>query len=269
MKKFIKILLSLSLALSLLFTAAACAEGAMGSGKNRSATASGVGYDGCVIEVTIVVDGFKNPIKVQFDEIFGIKNVASAFDQTDMNNNITIGKNNYNKFIRIGDKFFVGESDGTNVTYKGIGTNTIADAAKYVATAEGAKYYYDSFIKGDLYSLKVDDTGTEVGEFKLKDNKTFNTAHGSMRKRYSKYWSTSGTGTIGQPSGLGFNGNMDALENYLIAYGFDNSDKVNLPGKDGNNSKYNVINGITTGATLSANTSLYINVAKAAYDSMK
>ena len=62
---------------------------------------------------------------------------------------------------------------------------------------------------------------------------------------------------------------MDMLENYLLEYGFDalsSENAIALPKSENNESSRNVIGGVTTGATLSKDTAIYLNTAKEAYN---
>lgn len=272
MKKICRSLACAVIAVAMLFAIAGCSE-QPNKKSNGMATAIGLGHQNCITEATVIVDGYGEVLKVQFDEIFPVNNVTNFDGLSATADKILIPGSetkpvNYYAYLHIGDKYFKGTltADNKSVSYAQIGATSgaIGDLVEYCKTEEGVKWYYDSFIAGKMNVCKVDATGTAIGGVTLKDDKTFNTANGSMRKRYSKYWSTSGTGTIGQIGGLGFNGNMDMLENYLITYGFAGSDNIKLPVKG--ESLFNEINGITTGATLNADTAKYIAVAQKAYD---
>lgn len=258
--KFLCVLLTLCA----VFGVTGCYEGGPDKG-GAMATAIALGHSNCITEVTVVIDGYGNPTKIIFDDIFPASNVYNTNLGADAPK-VTIDNKEYYQYLRIGNKYFEVQNDGK---YNEIGaTNGITDLVEYCKTDEGVQWYYDSFIAGAMQICVVSDEGTQVGnsDLKLADKYKFNTANGSMRKRYSKYWSASANGGIGQVTGRGFNGNMDALEAYLLAYGFDNVDNVVLPNGDSNKTNYNIIGGITTGATLSADTGIYLKVAKAAYD---
>lgn len=237
-----------------------CYEGSPDKG-GAMATAIGLGHGNCITEVTVAVDGNGKLTKVVFDDIFPVtgvcNNTALGVDAPI----VEIGTKKYYQYLRIGDKYFEVQQNGN---YDQIGAaNGITDLATYCTTEAGVQWYYDSFVSGVMQICKVSDDGVQAGDVKLAKAYNFNTSNGSMRKRYSRYWSASGTGSIGQVTGRGFNGNMEALETYLLAYGFDGVGDITLPNA---NNPYNVIGGVTTGATLSADTALYLNVAKKAYD---
>lgn len=251
------------------FALLGCSEG--GPQKTGAmATAIGLGHGSCVTEVTVILDGYGKPKKVQFDDIFSVKDVYNNMNLGADAPAVKVGEKDFYKYLRIGDKYFEVNANGIYVEIGATSGTGISDLMTYYKTEEGTQWYYNAFIAKALYVCSVADDGKEVAGVKLKDKYAFNTSNGSMRKRYSRYWSTLGDGKISQSSGLGFNGNMDMLENYLLAYGFDALDNLEsaivLPGKDGNNTNYNVIGGVTTGATLSADTGIYLKVAKAAYD---
>lgn len=263
--KFVTILLALTFAFALV----GCSEGApMKSG--GMGTAIALGHNNCITEVTVIVDGYGQPVKVQFDDIFPVNNVYNNTALGYAAETKEISGKTYYEYLQIGNKYFKVNDSGIYTEIGAAGGTGISDLVAYCKTEEGVQWYYDSFIAGEMYICAVSDSGTEVGGVKLSNNNKkniFNTANGSMRKRYSRYWSTSGGGNIGQVTGLGFNGNMDMLENYLLAYGFDalnNDGAITLPNKD--NNRFNVIGGVTTGATLSADTAIYLKVAKAAYE---
>lgn len=280
MKKTVKTVICALMAFTMLFAVSACSEWTPegGAGPLKSSAqgkAIGLGNGNAVIEVVVVVDGYSKAIKVQFDEIFSVADVASNIAMTEIRSAdkltvtgnkcelVTIGGKQYYKYLRIGDKYFMA-GDTANL-YKQIGGDAaITDLSAYCQTEAGIKWYYDCFEAVQLKVCKEDNTsGTQAGDVKLSDVANFNTANKSMRKRYSSYWNSQTNLIAGS---LGFNGNMDMLENYLLAYGFDKIENIVLPKKGDNNTIYNIIGGITTGATLSANTKFYLNVAKAAYD---
>lgn len=248
---------------------AACSEGAPQK-TGASGTAIALGHGSCVTEVTVIVDGYGNPVKVQFDDIFPASNVYGNMALKKENDGVpTVAideKTTQFRYLRIGARYF--ECDASGKYYEmGNAANKLADdLMTYYKTEEGTQWYYDSFVANALYICAVSEDGVQIGDVKLADKYKFNTANGSMRKRYSRYWSTLGSGSIGQISGLGFNGNMDMLENYLLANGFEAIDDIVLPGKEGNTTGYNVIGGVTTGATLSADTGIYLKTAKTAYE---
>lgn len=255
----------------MLMTLASCSEtapkkdGAIGK-------AIALGHGNCVTEVTVAVDGYGNPVKVIFDDIFPANNVYSneKLMKEGFTDYVEIGdktKTFYYKYLHIGDKYFEVNDAGLYFDMS-TGAGKIADdLMTYYKTTEGTQWYYDSFMAGKLYICAVDEEkGTAVGGVKLSDKYAFNTTNGSMRKRYSRYWSTLGEGTISQVSGLGFNGNMEMLETYILAYGFSAMEKdsaISLPKENG--TRFNQIGGVATGATLSADTGIYMKVAYEAY----
>ena len=269
LKHFTGVLTAVVIALTILLSASACSEG--GAGRGAEGKAIGLGHGNCVTEVTVIVDGFGQPKRVIFDEIFPVGNVCTNTALGSAAETVTVGEGDkakkYYKYLHIGDKYFVADEYGV---YSQMGGGDIEDLADYCTTGEGVQWYYDSFIANKMFVCAVAAEGTEIDGVHLADKYKFNTANGSMRKRYSRYWSSSGTGNIGQISGLGFVGNMDMLENYLLTYGFDALDDVDsaitLPNKDGNDTNFNIIGGVTTGATLSGDTGKYLKVAKAAYE---
>lgn len=275
MKKICRSLACAVIAVAMLFAIAGCSE-QPNKKSNGMATAIGLGSSNCITEATVIVDGYGDVKRVLFDEIFPVKDVTS-FEGLAISNipntdpkvpyvpeKVAIGKSNYFKYLQIGDKYFEANATTANKYAEiGVTSGAIGDLVAYCETEAGVKWYYDSFIAGKMQVCAIDDKiGKQVGDIKLANAGSFNTANGSMRKRYSKYWDATGTGLI--VGNLGFKGNMDMLENYLITYGFAGSDNIKLPVKG--ESLFNEINGITTGATLSADTAKYIAVAQKAYD---
>lgn len=285
MKKIRNAIVTAALLVCLAFSLTACYEGGPDKG-GATATAIALGHHNCITEVTVVIDGYGNPVKVVFDDIFPVADVysnvyndttktgigkgAETFTITVVTNEGTPQEKSttttYFKYLHIGNKYFEGSDvNGAPVYAEMQADNGIADLEAYCKTDAGVQWYYDSFLSGVMEVCKIDnETGTAVGNVKLAKASNFNTSNGSMRKRYSRYWSALGSGSIGQVAGLGFNGNMDALETYLLAYGFDALDNIDTAiAKDG---AYNAIGGITTGATLGGDIKIYLRVAKAAYD---
>lgn len=268
MKKQHSILVALILAL-VVCSFTACSEGAPKK-SGAVGTAIALGHGSCVTEVTVVVNGYGEPVKVQFDDIFPASNVYTNMalkKEGDTTEVVQVGTSSYFKYLRIGQKYFKADENGKYYEMGSASGKITDDLMTYYKTAEGTRWYYDSFLSGNLWICAESESGTEIDGVKLADKYKFNTSNGSMRKRYSRYWSTLGSGSIGQVSGLGFNGNMDMLENYLLAHGFDalaSDDAIVLPKDSGTG--YNVIGGVTTGATLSADTAIYLKTAKAAYE---
>ena len=263
MKKIGKLVLSVCLALACVFSFAACNEGAP---QKTAGTGTGImfGHGNCVTEAIVTVDGYGKPIKVLFDDIFPLSNVCSY---ADLDASAPKVGNNY-QYVRIGTHYFEADADGK---YNEIGSdNGINDFMTYYSsTDDGLQLYYNAFLSGNLWVCKVVDASdakaVQVGGIYLADSKAFNTSNGSMRKRYSKYWSVHAN--LGASS-LGFIGNMEMLENYLLAYGFDAlsgniKDTVKTPSQAGG--KYNVIDGVTTGATLSGDAYIYLTAAYKGY----
>ncbi|MDE6399064.1 MAG: hypothetical protein K2L51_07065 [Clostridiales bacterium] len=280
MKKIRNALISAALLVCLAFSLTACYEGGPDKG-GAMATAIALGHGDCITEVTVAIDGYGNPTKVVFDDIFPVKNVYSNVYDAETKTGIGQGaetftitktvnekpqETKYFRYLHIGNKYFEGsEVNGAPVYTEMNAENGIIDLEAYCKTDAGVQWYYDSFMSGVMEVCKIDDAaGTQVGSVKLGKASVFNTSNGSMRKRYSRYWSALGGGSLGQVAGLGFNGNMDALETYLLAYGFDALDNMDTAiVKDGS---YNAIGGITTGATLGGDIKIYLKVAKEAYE---
>lgn len=264
--KKLSALLAALLALTLTFFAVTGCSEKSDMKKNASGTAVALGHGNCVTEATVITDGFGRVKRVLFDDIFPASNV---YNNTALGTDaeiVSVSGKDYYKYLRIGDKYF---SVGENGIYSEIGaTGGITDLMNYYKTPAGVRWYYESFLSGNLYVCKESEEGKAVGDVKLADKYKFNTQYGSMRKRYSRYWSTQGS-DLGQVSGLGFVGNMDMLENYLLEYGFDaigSENAIALPKSENNSSNRNVIGGVTTGATLSKDTAIYLNTAKEAYN---
>ena len=263
MKKLSKFVLSVCLALVCVLSFAACNEGAP---QKTAGTGKGIllGHQNCTIEAIVTVDGYGRPIKVLIDEIFPLSSVCS---NATLDADAPKVGNNY-QFVRIGDHYFEADEQGK---YNEIGVSGgINDFMNhYTSTDEGLQLYYDAFMSGNLWVCKVvdesDAKAVKVGELYLADSKAFNTTNKSMRKRYSTYWSSQAN--LGASS-MGFIGNMEMLENYLLAYGFDAltgniKDTVKTPSQAGG--KYNVIDGVTTGATLGGDAHLYLTAAYKGY----
>lgn len=266
--KRITALISAILAVAIIIAAlSGCSEDEKKEDKsNVYGTAIALGHGNCVTEATVIADYKGRPIKVRFDDIFPASNVYNNTALGADAETVNIGGKDYYKYLRIGAKYFTVNENGT---YSEMGTESgIADLMAYYKTDDGVRWYYNSFLSGDLYVCAESDDGKTVGEVKLADKYKFNTQYGSMRKRYSRYWSVQ-SGDLGQISGLGFAGNMEMLEEYLLTNGFNavnGNSYVTLPGAEGNSGKFNIVGGVATGATLSKDTAVYLNTAKAAYD---
>lgn len=295
MKKVSKIVLSVCMALACVLSFAACGKNT-NNGPTKTAgigTAiySQAGHGKCVTEATVVVDGYGNPTKVTIDEIFSLKDVCS-YKATDAQGTkdenayvldanapvvtVTTGEGasatyaNYYQYVQIGNAVFQADANGK---YNQIGVeNGIQDFQAYYENTQssaGVEMYYNAYLNNQLKVLTpaAQDTPKAV---KVGENyylvKAFNTSNGSMRKRLSKYWSANANGGISQSSGLGFNGNMDALENYLLVNGFsaisESLKKTDLPAGTGG---YLTLNGVNTGATAS-DSYLYLITAYKAYN---
>lgn len=278
MKKFLRLMISSLLVAVSAFGFIACSEMG-GVGSMATAIGQGHGTPATIIEVTVSVDGAGMPKKVHFDEIMPVNyamqttravETGSIFEYVSAKNATTGAETKtkvYNVLYIDGIAFKADVTTGSNgvqtVKYKGSRNGTaIDDLATYCALADqGMQWYYDSFVNKKCFYGKENTDGTTS-----ITTTAFTTTYGSMRKRYSTYWSKNSS--ISQFSGLGIQGNWDALENYLLAYGFDGiSDEGAIVNpKDTTSGLYVEINGIQTGATLSADTGLYLKVAKAAYD---
>ena len=283
MKKIGKLVLSVCLALACVLSLAACNEGAP---QKSAGTGTGImfGHGSCVTEAIVTVDGYGKPIKVLFDDIFPLKDISGTIKFDDKGADISLDKaaskvevppatsqgkpSYYYQYVRIGTHYFKADEQGK---YNEIGVSDgITDFMTYYSsTDEGLQLYYDAFMSGNLYICKVVEEGTDkavkVGDIYLLDSTAFNTSNGSMRKRYSKYWSVH---TNFGASSMGFIGNMEMLENYLLAYGFDAltgdiKAAVTIPKEAGG--KYNVIDGVTTGATLGTDAYIYLTAAYKGY----
>lgn len=280
MKKVSKIVLSTLMALACVLSFAACNEGAP-----QKTSAMGVavrcGYDNCVTEATVIVDGYGQPVRVRIDDIFPLTSVCvndttkPSWQQVALDadaEKVTVGNVEYIRYVRIGDRYF--EASATDGKYNEIGVeNGLQDFWGYYTSTEtnaGVEMYYKAYLDKKLYTCKLSDESdpkaTKVGEIYLANSKAFTTSNGAMRKRTSKYWNIAGNMLSG--SELGFNGNMERLEDYLLAYGFsalegDIKSTVLTPSQAGGN--YNVVAGVTTGATLGSHAYMYLTVAYDAY----
>lgn len=265
--KMYKRLFAIACTLCLALCVCGCAE-TMPEKSGAVGTAIALGHHDCITEVTVAIDGYGKPKRVIFDDIFPVSDVCT---NTALGKDApieTIGEGNaakeYYKYLRVGSKYFRVNEDGKYAEIGAAGGTGISDLAEYCKTEAGVQWYYDSFKAGALKICTESESGTMVGSVKLADKYSFNTANGSMRKRYSRYWSTAGTSKINQVTGLGFNGNMERLETYLLAYGFDALDDVRTAVVKEENG-YNSIGGVSTGATLAGDIVIYLGVAKAAY----
>lgn len=260
MKKISKVVLSVCLALACVFSFAACNEGAPQKTAGMGTAIYGkVGHAGCVAEATVIVDGYGQPIKVTLDDIFPLKDVckyaALAPDAPKVGD--------YYQYIQIGDAVFEADANGK---YNQIGVeNGITDFEAYYNSPDsdaGIKMYYNAFIDKKLNVLTPSDaSNTEAVQLAgaYYTAKAFNTDQGSMRKRYSKYWK----GDMLYGSYLGFVGNMEMLENYLLTYGFK-ALEGNIENAVQNVNGYQTIDGITTGAT-AVHSYMYLEAAYNAY----
>ncbi|MDR2202271.1 MAG: hypothetical protein LBP26_05880 [Clostridiales bacterium] len=223
------------LALVAAFGPLACSEyGAAGS----TGVGIGKGHNGTVMEVTVILDGAGFPKKVQFDEIF---NVDYAGEMSEATYNgyseavraqaaVKLGTKYYYKVLVLDDNYFdIVTDDGKFVGYSGkAGGKEVANLFDYAKTeGEGLEWYYDCVARGKaFYGTKVSDT--EYGFILNSRNAKipFTTTYQSIRKRYSTYWSANIAGL-----GLGWRGNVERMENYLLTHGFEGLDtSVNSTG---------------------------------------
>ncbi|MDE7395797.1 MAG: hypothetical protein K2M95_06740 [Clostridiales bacterium] len=266
MKKVSKIVLSALMAFACVLSFAACNEGAPQKSAGKATAIYGqVGHGNCLAEATVVVDGYGNPIKITLDDIFSLDDVCT-YTSLDANApKVTVDTKEYYEYIQIGDAVFQANANGK---YSQIGVGSgITDFWAYYTDTEsdaGRQMYYKAFLDKKLNVLTPVAEGT-AGAVQLAGSyykaTAFNTSNGSMRKRYSKYWSASGNMMYG--SNLGFNGNMEMIENYLLGYGFSGLDG-NIQEAVKTEGGYQAINGVSTGAT-AVHTYMYISAAYNAY----
>ena len=103
MKKQHSILVALILAL-VVCSFTACSEGAPKK-SGAVGTAIALGHGSCVTEVTVVVNGYGDPVKVQFDDIFPASNVYTNMalkKEGDTTEVVQVGTSSYFKYLRIG-----------------------------------------------------------------------------------------------------------------------------------------------------------------------
>jgi hypothetical protein len=273
-RTFKKVVLFAAAALTA-FALAACSET---GGARASATAIGAGHGGypgtTVIEVTVIVDGAGQPVKVQFDELFSVFDAATrAAASADTKELTVVGGNgraakvNLTKVLQIDGKFFeldftAPDANGeSTVEYKGVDTgagfNDGKDIIAYTTSdPAGIEWYYNAVVNKKAFYAKEN-----AGVYEATAT-PFTTVNGSIRKRYSTYWTTG----LAQFSGLGIKGNWEALENYLLTYGFDGVTNAGAVVNPGGDKLYVEINGTVTGATMSPDAPQYLKVAKDAYD---
>jgi hypothetical protein len=288
-KKFVLSVCAALLALCAGFTAAGCSE----AGPARSsATAISRGHGGTITEVSIVIDGYGGVVHAAFDEIFnvtyGSQMTKAVYDGTTVADDLklTVGTAYHYKYLSIADKVFEARVDGTKIYYDEISDSSakITDVNAYMnSTQEAVQWYYDAYKAGKLQKLTVqDDTAGTVTVAGVKyKTAPMNTIYGSMRKSQSTYWSNASASGIAQASGLGWKGNMEALAQFLYAHGFtgmeyladfDSTDpekveavKAKLKLENGYVNIENNGISVTSGATLSGDTYLYLGTAYKAF----
>ncbi len=285
-KKFLVLAVALVSAMLCGFFAG-CSE--MGPGRGH-ATVATIGYDGNVCEVEIVVDGYGGVAYVAFDEIFNVYYASqvkdkAAFDALPDGGGFTVSGARSDTYhytlISVGDKFFTGHADGRQAVYDEIDSGTgelksggITDLNTYMGKKENVEWYYNAYKSSALKTYIPDAAGAvEIGEGTYKANNMLPT-YGSMRKSKSTYWNTPSS-----PSGLAWRGNMQALEAFVMANGFegleflenfDSDDAEVIAGiiekfERNEESGYVTINDKPSGATLVSDTYMYLGTAYRAY----
>lgn len=271
MKKVLRVVISMSLVILAACSFIACDEG----GDYKEAVAYEYCNQGTILEVSMVTDGTK-VVYVRFDELFNLDLAGLANDVTlkaeekfivnIKQRDGTLEPTDFYKYIKLGDKLLVGamktigavDNAQEIAVYSSFSDQGAESVFNIEENEEDLKLYYESINSGAaMYQLLADDsTSTDL---KFEDGKALTTSYSNIRKRSSTYW-------VGSSFKLGWHGNMDALEKYLVMNGVDNIDeKGNYVAND---KKENVISGINTGATLGSGTGAYeyLRVAKSAYD---
>lgn len=267
MKKVLRIALCAVLALTMLLGFTGCQE--FDTTTSYTATSIGIVHKKYIGEVLTITDGAGGLKKIQFDEIFTPDDWKGA-KLADVTNGVATtyspNKHVFN-YLKVGDKAFklVVSADGATVKYEEINNGAIKDLQVYVLENDAnIKWYYDCAVNYQCATLKVDNSAATDkvlftdGTDKLVQNaKASYSGVFSLRKRYSSYWDIS-SGSVS--TGLGWRGNIEAMENYLYTYGFDYDETQAT--KDGS---FFVLNGIKTGATLT-DFKDYMKLAKTSYN---